>query len=280
MKRRVTFAALLMLCAASGASAAIVDLGHYVLVQADASVTTQSGTVSAHESQSSGSPGSRLTGPIFVGNAEATKTAPSAGQVGRATGSNTAALYDLSGMSPAYTVTGQQSAEGTPCFSPAFCVPDASTNTELHIYFRVADAPEDVTFTYDFVMTSTGDPTRNQSLAESTLLYDAGFELPAQTPMFSLLTSRTESGAHNPNGSVTVSLPVGDYRFSFLQQAASHEVGGSISSAYDLNLHFAATPVPLPAAAWLLLSGISGVALFARRRRNPDVASNPLATRK
>lgn len=47
------------------------------------------------------------------------------------------------------------------------------------------------------------------------------------------------------------------------------EVTGSVGGGYAGQV----SPVPLPAAAWLLISGLAGVGVFARRRRREDAVA-------
>jgi hypothetical protein len=49
---------------------------------------------------------------------------------------------------------------------------------------------------------------------------------------------------------------------------SAHVYGTSTAAPIGLEVNDANTPVPLPAAAWLLVSGLGGLGTLARRRRN------------
>jgi hypothetical protein len=64
-----------------------------------------------------------------------------------------------------------------------------------------------------------------------------------------------------------VTLSAGNYLMRITGIAATP--GGGV---FETNAFVSAAPVPLPAAAWLLLSGLAGVGTFARRRATTAAA--------
>jgi len=67
----------------------------------------------------------------------------------------------------------------------------------------------------------------------------------------------------------SLQLDAGSYTFSLFGRADASRGLGSVSqnTFFNLSGSVAPAPVPLPAAGWLLLSGLGGIVAFARRRR-------------
>ncbi len=58
-----------------------------------------------------------------------------------------------------------------------------------------------------------------------------------------------------------VQLPAGQYDLSFAV-SSTYDAGNPVNSDFTFSL---SPPVPLPASAWLMLSGLVGVGAFARK---------------
>jgi hypothetical protein len=95
----------------------------------------------------------------------------------------------------------------------------------------------------------------------------AGFEMTFTDPAFAGLTL-TKTHDSFQNGGMTANL-VGDTLT--LVTAPDCIIGPGCGFSVDSQdtATFNLTPVPLPADAWLLLTGLGGLGVFARRRRAP-----------
>ena len=79
--------------------------------------------------------------------------------------------------------------------------------------------------------------------------------------VFSVSTSTLVFSQFGPGTFTLTSVPVGDYYI---------EVSGTYTGTNGGSYHGDVTNnVPLPAAAWLLLSGVAGLGAMARRRKDP-----------
>lgn len=99
----------------------------------------------------------------------------------------------------------------------------------------------------------------------------ASFEIPSTYSISGLdatLSNSTHTSVDSGQNFLLASLPAGTYEINVSGDAIG-PAGGAYAGVVKVD---PPRPVPLPAAVWLLLSGIAGVGSIARRRRTAVLA--------
>lgn len=140
--------------------------------------------------------------------------------------------------------------------------------------------PADTNF-FEIGFGSTVDLTFGTSFANETTVFEVTFNsvlafpeevelYVGQNNIFTYVTNVSNAGAQNSDGGASVLLPLGQ-EFDTIRlvdvsplSSTSESVNGVPVGGFDINA-VRVTPVPLPAAGFLLLAALGG--LFAARRR-------------
>jgi hypothetical protein len=120
--------------------------------------------------------------------------------------------------------------------------------------------PETTSFTDDWFFTLSLAGGVDAAVISINLVVGPGLDYSYSSLSASLFDYTTSTPVPGTGGgtSFTASLVSGDIYEVIVQGTPNGSLGGLYSGAVDV--------VPLPAAAWLLLSGLAGMGLLARRR--------------